>query len=142
MSAPAPGDPRDHMNALLGLLLPFARDTIGEHGEVYPFGAAMLPDGELQAAATWEGEERPTAEQVLTTLRDGLRERASKGELLATGVVTAVTIEDGEYPLGIRVELEHRDVEPITCVVPYRETGDAYEYGEVVAFAGERRTWD
>jgi len=142
MPSPTPGAPRDHMNALLALLVPFARDTIGEHGEFFPFGATMLPDGELQTAATWEGTETPAADAVLDTLRSGLRSRADRGELLAIGVVAGVTLEEGEYPLGIRVELEHRDGDPITCVVPYRETDEGYEYGAVFAFDGQRRTWD
>lgn len=141
MAEPAPGEPRDHMNALLSLLVPFARDTIGEHGEFFPFGATMLPDGELQVAASWEGDERPTAEQVLDTVRAGLRERADRGELLASGVVSGVEIVEGDYPLGIRVELEHRDADPVTCLVPYREVDGGYEYGDVVAYEGERRTW-
>ena len=63
MSGTAPGGPEDHMRALLGVLLPFARDTIAEHGGFYPFGVTMLPDGELQTAATWRAtasRPRPT----------------------------------------------------------------------------------
>jgi hypothetical protein len=143
------------MNALLGVLLPFARDAIAEHGTFFPIGASMAPDGELEAAggdieaagagaagtdAAATGE--PTAEGLLGSIRDRFRSRAVRGELLATGVASDVAIPEGTFPLGIRIELEHRDGDPITCVVPYRETGDgAYEYGEVVAFPGDRRTW-
>jgi hypothetical protein len=145
-----PGAPRDHMNALLGVLLPFARDAIAEHGTFFPIGASMAPDGELEAAggdlgaagSDAAGTTQPTAEDLLGSIRDGFRSRAERGELIATGVATDVAIPEGAFPLGIRVELEHRDGEPITCVVPYRETDDgAYEYSEVVAFAGDRRTW-
>ena len=137
------GEPRDHMNALLGVLLPFARDAIAEHGTFFPIGATMSPDGELQAAGGDAGGTEPTADALLDSIRDGFRSRADQGKLIATGVATDVTIPQGEFPLGIRIELEHRDEDPITCVVPYREMdGGAFEYGDIVAFEGQRLTWD
>ncbi len=142
MSAEASGAPPDHMRALLSVLLPFARDAIAEHGDVYPFGAAMLPDGELQAAATWRGTGTPGAEDVLGAVRAGLRRRAARDELLATGVVAGVQIEGADgYELGIRVELEHRDAEPVTWVVPYRFDDERYEEGTPFTGAGERHMW-
>jgi len=140
-----PGDPSDHMNALLKVLLPFARDSVGDHGGFFPFGASLAPDGQLEAAAAYEadeGDDEPTPDDVLATIRDGLRERAGRDELIATGVCSGVTIEEGEFPLGIRVELEHRDGEPITCVVPYRIDGDGYGWGAPFSFPGEHRIWD
>ena len=135
------GNPDDHMRALLGVLLPFARDAIAERGDVFPFGATMLPDGEMQAAATWHGEGTPASDEVLVAIRTGLRERAVRGELLATGVAAGVTIEGGAYDLGIRVELEHRDAEPVTWIVPYRSDDERYEEGAPFTVAGERHTW-
>jgi hypothetical protein len=136
------GGPRDHMNALLGILLPFARDAIAEHGTFFPIGATMSPDGELQAAGGDARGADPTADALLDSIRGGFRSRADLGELIATGVATDVTIPQGEFPLGIRIELEHRDGDPITCVVPYRETtAGAFEYGDIVAFEGNRLTW-
>lgn len=137
-----PGDPSDHMNALLKVLLPFARDSVGDHGGFFPFGASLALDGELEAAAAYEGNDEPTPDEVLVTIRESVRERAGRGELIASGVCSGVTIEEGEFPLGIRVELEHRDGEPITCVVPYRDDGGGYEWGAPFSFPGERRTWD
>jgi hypothetical protein len=131
------------MNALLGVLLPFARDAIADHGTFFPIGATMSPDGELQAAGGDAGGTDPTVDALLDSIRHGFRSRADLGELIATGVATDVTIPQGEFPLGIRIELEHRDGDPITCVVPYRETDQgAFEYGDIVAFEGKRLTWD
>jgi hypothetical protein len=129
------------MRALLSVLLPFARDAITERGDVYPFGATMLPDGELQAAETWHGDGVPTAEEVLSAVRAGLRARADRGELLATGVVAGVTLEGGDHDLGIRVELEHRDADPVTWVVPYRSDAERYDEGTPFTVSSERHTW-
>jgi hypothetical protein len=130
------------MNALMRVLLPFARDSIQRYGGFYPFGASMAPDGELDTATgpgNRDGEAEP--EDVLTSIRASLKRRADDGELVAVGVCSEVTIDDGDFPLGIRVEMEHRDDEPVTCVVPYRQAGESFEYGDVFAYVGERRTW-
>jgi hypothetical protein len=136
-----PGAPDDHMRALLAVLLPFARESIAEHGDFFPFGAAMLPDGELQTAPTWEGDDAPTAEDVLDVVRTGLRARADRGELLATGVVAGVSIDAGAFPLGIRIELEHRDGDAVTWVIPYRSDDERYDEGEPFTVDGVRSTW-
>jgi hypothetical protein len=144
MSTPLPGEPRDHMNALLRVLLPFARDAIGEHGGFFPVGISMAPDGEVEVVDLPTIEPATSADAVLAEIRSGLRARAERREVLAVGVASGVrlhTPEDEAFPLGIRVELEHRDADPITCVIPYRETEVGYEYGEAIAFVGERRTW-
>jgi hypothetical protein len=130
------------MNALMRVLLPFARDSIQRYGGFYPFGASMAPDGELDTATgpgTRDGEAEP--EDVLESIRASLKRRADDGDLVAVGICSEVTIDDGEFPLGIRVEMEHRDDEPVTCVVPYRQSGESFEYGDVFAYVGERRTW-
>jgi hypothetical protein len=139
----APGDPRDHMNALMRVLLPFARDSIQRYGGFYPFGASMAADGELDTATgpgNRDGEAEP--ETVLEAIRTTLKVRADRGEVIATGICSEVTIDDGDFPLGIRVEMEHRDDEPVTCVVPYRRSGEGFEYGDVFAYVGERRTFE
>ena len=74
-----------------------------------PFGASMAPDGELETSSAEE----------LDVLREELRGRADRGELLAVGVCTDVVV-DVPASRAIRVELEHRDEEPLTCVLPFR----------------------
>ena len=141
MSGTAPGGPDDHMRALLAVLLPFARDAIAEHGDFYPFGVTMLPDGELQTAATWQGDDQPAAADVIEVVRADLRARAERGELLATAVVAGVAVEGAAFPHAIRVELEHRDGDAVTWIVPYRSDDEGYEEDEAFAVAGERHTW-
>jgi hypothetical protein len=42
------------LNQLLNSLLPFAERTLAEHGEFFPFGTAMKPDGEIVAVSAYE----------------------------------------------------------------------------------------
>ena len=138
---PLPGEPREHMDVLLGFLVPFAQQALQRDDGFYPFGASMAPDGELQAVGGYEGPGEPTASQVFELIVHGLGERAKAGELLATGVCVDVQLPEQEFPLGIRVELEHRYADPVTCVLPYRRGDEGYEFGEMLAFEGQRNTF-
>jgi hypothetical protein len=124
------------MDALLRFLVPFAQRQIDEHGGFRPFGASMAPDGELEALV---GDDAVDVDQELDGVRALARERADG--LLAVGICSDVGLDDGAYPGGIRVELEHRDADPITCILPYRNTDEELAWGEIVALPGERRTW-
>ena len=135
---PVPGEPREHMDALLRFLVPFAQRQVDLYGGFPPFGASMAPDGELEVLTPEEGT---TVEQQLEEVREHARERAGDGALLAIGVCSEVDLPPGEFEEGIRVELEHRDADPITCVLPFRSTDDELTYGEIVALPGHRHTW-
>ncbi|MBI3648604.1 MAG: hypothetical protein HY240_07650 [Actinobacteria bacterium] len=138
-----PGEPREHMDVLLSFLLPFAQQSLDRYGGFYPFAASMAPDGELQAIGGYEGDGEPTPSEMLGLIQHGLHERAKEGALLVTAVCVDVTLPgEGEFRLGIRVDLEHRDSEPITYVVPYRSTEDGFEYGEMLSYAGEPHTFE
>jgi hypothetical protein len=132
-----PGDPRDHMDALLRFLVPFAQRQIDRAGGFPPFGASMAPDGELKAITVDEGD----AQQQLDRMRDDARADAADGILLAVGICCDVNVTTGGFTEAIRVELEHRDAEPVTCVLPYRNTDDELTFGEILAIPGDRRTW-
>ena len=133
-----PGEPRDHMDALLRFLLPAARREIDEAGGFLPFGASMAVDGQVELLGPADGED-PIDEQ-LDTLRALARER--RDHLVALGVCSDVTLSRGDFPEAIRVELEHRDGEPVTWLQPYRNTDEELAWGERVSGPGERRTWD
>jgi len=133
-----PGDPLDHMEALLRFLLPAAQREVDEAGGFLPFGASMAPDGQVELLGPADGEE--TAEQQLDDLRELARER--RGHLLAIGVCSDVSVTRGAFPEAIRIELEHRDAEPVTWLQPYLNTDDELAWGERVSLPGERRTWE
>jgi len=61
--------------------------------------------------------------------------------LLAVGVCSVVVISEDAFPTAIRVELEHRDADPLTCVLPYRIDDGGASWGELASMPSERRTW-
>jgi hypothetical protein len=119
------------MDALMRLLLAYARTAVAADDGFAPFGASMAPDGELETSASGE----------LDGLREELRRRADRGELLAVGVCTDVVL-DVPASRAIRVELEHREAAPLTCVLPYELGEERPTWGELTSMPGERRTWD
>lgn len=132
-----PGEPVDHMNALLRLLLPFARSSIVTHGTLEPLGACMATDGELETA---QADGNPS--EAVDEIRGGFRGRADRGELVAAGICTAVALDEEGWPGGVSIQLEHRDSEPFTLVHPYRRTDDGTTtWGEAFRIPGHRSIW-
>jgi hypothetical protein len=133
-----PGEPHEHMDALLRFLLPAARREVDEAGGFLPFGATMAPDGQVELLGPADADDAP--QEQLDTLRALARER--RDHLLAIGVCTDVTVAAGSFPEAIRVELEHRDADPITWLQPYRNTDEQLSWGDRASLPGERRTWE
>lgn len=133
-----PGEPHEHMEALLRFLLPAARREVDEAGGFLPFGATMAPDGQVELLGPADAGDAP--QEQLDTLRALARER--RDHLLAVGVCADVTVAVGAFPEAIRVELEHVDADPITWLQPYRNTDEELSWGERTSGPGERRTWD
>lgn len=132
------------MEALLRLLVPFAESQLREHGAFAPFGASMAPDGEVKMIA---GDAAPSpdgtidATKLIGAMRDGLRPQVLRDELLATAICSDVGLDHDGYTDGIRVEMEHRDADPLTCVVPYRRAAGSVEFAEMIGMPGERHNW-
>ena len=40
--------PKDEATDLMNMMLPFAEKMLREHGEFYPYGGVMMPDGSMQ----------------------------------------------------------------------------------------------
>ncbi len=131
---------REDLNALLNAAVDVASDTLAEASEFAPFALAMqVEDGEILQMEPDDDAAVDDPEQVRAILVAGLREGVTQGRFRAVAIVTDVTLEDdaGEpVSSAIHVALEHADVEPVTCVVPY-EIGDEVELGDLAAEPGE-----
>jgi hypothetical protein len=126
------------MDALLRFLLPAARHEIDMAGGFLPFGASMAADGQVELLGPADPDE--TEDDQLDQLRTLARER--RGHLIAVGLCSDVTVARGTYPEAIRVDLEHRDADPVTWLQPYRNTDQDLTWGDRVSLPGERWTWD
>src|SRR4029453_6167776 len=81
---------QDDLDRLLDLTLPFAQQQLTQHGEFFPFAAAVGADGapRLVSADPATVGDRPASTDVLDQLPSGLRGRAD--DLRAVAVVPDV----------------------------------------------------
>lgn len=114
--------PKEQAEDLLNELLPFAEQLLTKHGEFFPFAGALQPSGEVISIAGYDGRERPPSNDVISLLVHGLRNGASAGNYLATGLVYDVRVTPpsaAEPTNAIAVELEHRDGYAVKVFFPY-----------------------
>jgi hypothetical protein len=66
--------PTDDATDLMNMLLPFAEKMLREHGEFYPYGGAMLPDGSMTMLGATDGNEHPKSKDLydLTSATSGV----------------------------------------------------------------------
>jgi hypothetical protein len=139
--------PRDELDALLDAVLPFAEQMLRQHGDFYPFGATIAPDGKIALIQPFVGEEEeiPDSPQLVHLLYEGLRDQALRGEILGGAVCTNVSIRpDGseEETDAVRVSLDHAKHESLDVFQPYaiERSGDVV-YGAIVAVATDPRVF-
>lgn len=132
-------EPTDEIQEILNFLLPYAERMLNEHGEFYPYAAALGADGELNAVATDVDDDSPDVGEVLLALHVGLRERAAEGAIRASGIAADVTLTDpdsGETTDAVQVELDHADADAVDIFVPYETEDEGIKFGELVAAEG------
>ena len=133
-------EPSDEIQEILNFLLPYAEQMLNEHGEFYPYAAALDTEGELNAVdAEVDDDASPDVGEVLLALHEGLRERAAEGAIRATGIAADVTLTDpdsGETTDAVQVELDHADADAVDIFVPYETEDEGIKFGELVAAEG------
>jgi hypothetical protein len=136
--ATASQEAQDDLDWLLELTLPFAQQQLDEHGEFFPFAAAVAADGTAKLIAAQALGEHPASAQVLDQLVGGLLEQAAS--LRAVALVADVRAGASD---AARVELEHRDGHAICVLLPYRKKRlrRGVEYAELTAGPGQQHIW-
>ncbi len=120
--AEVPQSTQDDLDSLFDQLIPFAEQTLGKYGELYPFGGALDLDGNFgMHGAQLAGNDRPLSQELLDILYDGARKNAQR--FRAFGVVSDVLLEGGAE--AIRVEAEHRDGTALVTLLPYTRNAAA-----------------
>jgi hypothetical protein len=127
------------LDDLLDLCLPFAREQVDQHGELFPFGAVVNSEGikSLHGADPGAGE-LPTSSAVRTLLIDVMR--STREGLRAVAVCSDVRGSKGD---AIRVELEHAEGPTMAVFLPYKKKrfGNRVEYMALTAGPGNVGVW-
>jgi hypothetical protein len=137
-------DPKADSEAILDAMLPLAERMLEEHGEFYPYGGAMTPDGKVISVAGDPGGEHPASQEVIDLLQAAFRSGAAAGKYKATGMfydVRVVPPGATEKTDAIAVALDHKDNYSVLVCFPYRIVSGQLELGSAFASKGENKVF-
>jgi hypothetical protein len=133
--------PKQESETLLNALLPFAEKMLREHGEFYPFGGYMKPDGTIvEVGAADPDTDRPKSKDLIYVLRSSLQELAQRHECKAVGIVfdVTVTLPNSDHKSdAIQVCVEHVEDYSAEVFFPYQIVENEVVYGETFAQRGK-----
>jgi len=114
---------KKQLESLIDATLPFAQQMLNDHGEYFPFGATMSPDGKVTLVGGDPDGEHPKSTDVIALLKQGYRREGAFGKIMACALVYDVrTTPPGatEKSDAIAIDLNHRDGMSVTMLYPYR----------------------
>jgi hypothetical protein len=127
--------PREDCQAVVDAFLPLARKLLTEHGEFFPFGAAMKPDGEITLVAAHDGREQPPSKDVIALLNSAFADSARNGEYKATAIFYDVRVGEDKKD-AVAVSLDHREGYSVVAFFPYEIIDGVLINGEPIAQKG------
>lgn len=113
---------KDDCDQLLDATVLRAENLLREYGEFYPFGAQMLPSGEIVPVSAYVGDEQPQSHLLIDHLQTYFKARASNGEVVATALAYDVSVTSPASDRksdAIAVKLDHRDSYSVIVFLPY-----------------------
>jgi len=138
-------NPKQEAERLMNAILPLAERMLREHGEFYPFGGYIKPDGTIvEVGAADSHTDHPKSKDLIHVLWSSFREMAESNRCKAVAVIfdVAVTLPNSNRKgNAIQACLEHADGYSVEVFFPYEMTNDAVVYGETFAQQGQHRTF-
>ena len=130
---------KDESQELMDATLPLAEKLLTEHGEFFPYGGAMTPEGKIVSVAAYDGDEQPPSAEVIDMLQKAFQTAAKNKEYKATALVYDVRVQlpNGEPSDAIAIALDHESGYSVVVLLPYAINGGQIQYGEISAQAGE-----
>ena len=127
---------------LMNAVLPLAEKMLKQHGEFYPYGGYMKPDGTIvDVGAEDPDTDRPKSKDLLYVLRSSFREMADTNQCKAVAIVFAVAVnlpKSNRKSDAIQVCVEHADGYSAEVFFPYQISNNEIVYDETFAQAGKR----
>jgi hypothetical protein len=140
--APTMSSAKQDVEELLNDFIVFAKELLEKHGEFFPFGATMAPDGESSVVAGYEGTEQPPSQEIINLLNEAFKSAAKSGEYKATALFFDVRVTPpnaGEKSDAVAVALDHRDNYSVIVFYPYTIANGRVTFGELFAQDGANR---
>ena len=132
--------PKAECENLMNSALPFAEQMLREHGEFFPYGAALKGNGEMASVAGYDGREKPPSNDIIRMLKQSFVQGAKSGDYKATALVYNVKVtlpSSHQKSDAIVVSLNHRENYSVVVFFPYQLRNGELTVGEVFAEKGE-----
>jgi hypothetical protein len=132
--------PKVDCETLMNWLLPFAQQMLERHGEFFPFGSAMRPNGEVVPVASYDSSDHPPSSELILLIKEGFVEGARKKQYKATALAYDVKVKhpsSGQISDAIAISLNHRDNYSVIVLFPYRLERGKLSVDTAFAQAGE-----
>jgi hypothetical protein len=134
-------NPKQESEKLMNAVLPFAEKMLRQHGEFYPYGGYMKPDGTIiEVGADDPDTDRPKSRDLIYVLRNSFREMASMNHCKAVAMVfdVAVTLPESDQKSdAIQVCVEHVEGYSAEVFFPYQIVSKEIVYGKTFAQQGK-----
>ncbi|MCT8985930.1 hypothetical protein [Shewanella phaeophyticola] len=88
---------KDESQELMDATLLLAEKLLTEHGEFFPYGGAMTPEGKIVSVAAYDDDEHPPSAEVIDMLQKAFQTAAKNKEYKAT---TSFTMLESSYPMA------------------------------------------
>lgn len=131
---------------LMNAVLPLAEKMLRAHGEFYPYGGYMKPDGTIvDVGAEDPDTDNPKSRDLIFVLRNSFREMASASQCKAVAIVFDVAVNlpssKGKSD-AIQVCVDHADGYSAEVFFSYRIVNHQIVYGETFAQEGRHEIFD
>ena len=127
---------RIQMEALLTEGIQTATHFLNKSREFYPFAVALTPAGKITHVSTWDGDDHPASNEVLTLLCQALKQGVRSGAYRSVAIVSDVKIRSrpSDHPQdAVCVHIEHPAAAPVACYLPYKFESGTIVPGELSA---------
>jgi|SRR5215472_8765345 len=126
---------------LMNAVLPLAEKMLRQHGEFYPYGGYMKPDGTIvDVGAEDPDTERPKSKDLIYVLRSSFREMADNNKCKAVAIVFDVAVnlpESNRKSDAIQVCVDHADGYSAEVFFPYQIVNREIVYEKTFAQEGK-----
>ncbi len=128
------------LDELLNASLGFAQQQLADHGEFYPYAAAIRGDGqtEMIAGRASTAGEHPASAEIIASYVAQLTSR--QHAIRAAAIIADIRLPDHGGD-AIEISLEHAEGQALRVLLPYARRRKDVTYGPIRASAGSRRIW-
>jgi len=130
------------LEGLLNAALGFAQRQLVDHGEFFPYAAAVRTDGEVELIPARHDthDDHPRSVDLIDACVAALV--SQRNHIRAGAIVLDTRLSDGSSD-AIRVDLEHAEGHAIRILLPYtkKRLRKKVDFGQLRAEAGKRQIW-